>query len=80
MHTMTISPASEKLARTVARAHARNVLSACNIEVGADYYTLRSSQVSDLIAWADNDRYRKPANANGSRGRYYHDMLQRRAK
>lgn len=77
---ITFPPKSLALMHTVARAHSRNVLKSCGIEIGADYFTLRSSQVTALIAWADRDKYRKPKNANGSRCRYYHDMLQRRAK
>lgn len=77
---ITFSAKSIALARTTKRAHSRNVLEACGIEIGTDYFTLRSSQVTALIEWANRDKYRKPKNANGSRGRYYHDMLQRWTK
>lgn len=59
---------------------ARNILWACGVNVGEDFHTLPSSIVSDLLESADRYGYRKPRNANGSRGRYFHDMLQRRAK
>lgn len=62
------------------RLDARMVLKACHIKVGQDFHTLASWQVDALLEHADRDRYRKPKNANGSRGRYYHDMLQRRAQ
>lgn len=59
---------------------ARAVLRNCAIEFGADFHTLRAIQVDSLLAWADQCRYRKPKAANGSRARYFHDMLQRRAR
>ena len=62
-----------------ARDHARNVLRACGVPLGADFHTLGSTTVEALLEHADRDRYRKPRHANGSRGRYYHAMLQRRA-
>lgn len=52
----------------------------CNIRVGADFHTLSTSQVDKLLAEADRVKYQKPANANGSRARYFHDLLQRRAR
>lgn len=59
--------------------HSRAVLAACNIPLGTDFHTLSSSKVECLLSWANHDKYRQPKNANGSRARYYHDMLQRRA-
>lgn len=63
-----------------ARNHARAVLAAAGVRLGQDFHTLSSSQVDTLLAEADREHYRKPKSANGSRGRYYHDLLQRRAK
>lgn len=62
------------------RAAARAILSRCNVPVGANFFVLTNAQVVDLLAEADIAKYRKPANANGSRGRYYHDKLQREAQ
>lgn len=59
---------------------AREILQSCGVPVGADYYTLSSSQVDAIVAAADRVKYRKPRDANGSRGRYYHERLQRRAQ
>lgn len=59
--------------------NARETLKACNISLGADFHRLSSSQVEALLAEADRVKYRKPRSANGSRGRYFHDLLQRRA-
>ena len=47
------------------------------IRPGTDFHTLSSSQVTDLLLAADLFKYRKPKNANGSRGRYFHAYLQR---
>jgi hypothetical protein len=60
--------------------NARAILARCEVQTGADFYTLRASQVDALLAEADAMRYRKPKHANGSRGRYFHAMLQRRAQ
>lgn len=60
--------------------NARIVLQACNVAIGEDFDTLRSSQIDLLLEEADRVRYRKPRNANGSRGRYFHALLQRRAR
>lgn len=59
---------------------ARITLENMNIAVGQDFHTLRSEQVDALLAEADRVRYQKPAHANGSRARYFHDRLQREAR
>lgn len=58
---------------------AREILRACNIDPTGDqdFYTLRASQVDALLEHADRERYQKPRDANGSRGRYYYARLQR---
>lgn len=63
-----------------ARQNALAVLANAGIAVGQDFHTLRSAQVDALLAEADRVRYQKPANANGSRARYFHDRLQRHAR
>ncbi len=62
------------------RTHARAILDALKIHVGQNFFTLSNSQVCGLIEAADFARYQKPANANGSRARYFHDRLQRQAR
>lgn len=62
------------------RLHARETLQACGVPVGADFHALQSSQVDKLLSEATRARYRKPRNANGSTARYFHDLLQRRAR
>lgn len=59
---------------------ARETLKSLKIGLGQDFHTLRSSQVDGLLEEADRVRYQKPKNANGSRARYFHDLLQRQAK
>jgi hypothetical protein len=63
-----------------ARSNAREVLRGARIALGQDYHTLSSEQVDSILVEADRVKYRKPPNANGSRGRYFHDLLQRRAR
>lgn len=56
----------------------RAILKACGVPIGADFFTLSSSQVCALLEYAKG--YRKPKNANGSKGRYWHAKLQREAQ
>lgn len=62
------------------RDEARDMLAACKVELGADFHRLSTEQVEAVLAQADRATYRKPKHASGSRGRYFHDLLQRRAK
>jgi len=64
---MTLSPAGARAILRLAKAEDQ------------DFHTLSSAQVDVLIQEADRLRYRKPKNANGSRGRYFHAMLERKA-
>ena len=61
------------------RYEARNILAACGVPLGANFHVLPAATVDLLLGHADARRYRKPRNANGSRGRYWHAYLQRRA-
>jgi len=67
-----------------ARAHLKSdacvILRELGIPRGEDFHVLRSSKVGELLEVADQYKYRKPKNANGSRGRYFHDYLQRACK
>jgi hypothetical protein len=62
------------------RAHALFILHSLNIALGQDFHTLNASNVIDILEFADKAKYRKPKNANGSRARYYFNLLQRRAR
>jgi hypothetical protein len=44
-----------------------------------DYRELSPDQAKRLLIYADQYRYPKPSNAAGSRGRYWHAYLLRRA-
>ena len=59
---------------------AREMLARCRVQLGADFFTLSTTQVMDLLIEAVRQKYHKPKNANGSRGRYFHARLQRRAQ
>ena len=61
------------------REQATNILRLCGIKPDTDFHALASIHVDFLIHAANNLRYRKPRNANGSRARYFHAYLQRRA-
>jgi hypothetical protein len=67
---------------------AREILEACEIEVGADFQALSTSQIAALQVYADQHRlkkygptakHRRPPNGNSSLLLYFHDLLQRRA-
>jgi hypothetical protein len=64
----------------MARIHAldaMDILDACAIPRGVDFFTLRNAQVLDLLNYADMRGYRAPRHANGSRARYFHAYLER---
>lgn len=44
----------------------------------ADFHTLSSAQVNVIIQAADFCKYKKPANVNGSRARYFYAAFQRK--
>jgi hypothetical protein len=58
-------------------SEARLILARCKIPLGADYHVLSYGTKDDLVIEARTYGYRKPKNANGSTGRYFHDYLQR---
>jgi hypothetical protein len=59
------------------RTHAQAILVECGA-VG-DFHALPAATVDALLEHADSLKYRKPKHANGSRGRYFHAYLTRRA-
>jgi hypothetical protein len=48
-----------------------------HIPLGQDFCTLRASEVERVLDAADLVKYRRPKNANGSRGRYFYAALTR---
>lgn len=59
-----------------ARALARRF----SIPLDRDFHALDTSNVESIILAADSVKYRRPANANGSRARYFHAYLVRAAR
>ena len=64
-------------ASKINKATAIEILNFARTNGKDDFHTLNSSQVSVLLEFADEFKYRKPKNANGSRGRYFHAYLVR---
>lgn len=63
-----------------ARQNAQAVLAAINAAIGQDFHTLTTSQIELVLEEADRVRYQRPRNANGSRARYFYQLLQRQAQ
>lgn len=63
-----------------AAVDAKSTLERLGIPLGEDFHALTRAQVDALLDEAKRRRYRRPDHANGSRARYFHDMMQRRAK
>jgi hypothetical protein len=62
------------------RRNALQVLRSINARPDQDFHTLSASQIEALLIEADRQRYQKPKNANGSRGRYFYALIQRQAR
>lgn len=61
-------------------AKAQNALQVLrSIGAAPSHHTLNPAQVDQLLDEARRVRYQKPKNANGSRGRYFYQKLQREA-
>lgn len=59
---------------------AREILARCHVARDANFHALDAGTVESLLEFADLYKYRKPKNANGSRGRYWTAYLQRVAR
>ncbi len=70
---------TERPDRDQQRWTAQNVLARCGVPIGAAFHALYSDQVAALLREAKAMHYRQTKNANGSRARYFHDLMQRRA-
>lgn len=62
------------------KSNATGLASQFHIPLGRDWFTLNNSEVCNVIEAADHVKYRKPKNANGSRGRYFYARLNRAAR
>lgn len=56
---------------------ARAICSTFGIDPKQDFHAMPSGMVDAAIRAADASKYRKPKNANGSRGRYFCAYLRR---
>ena len=65
------------MARRMTRSNACSLLFTLDIRPDADFHQLSSGKVDDLLKAADQYGYRKPKNANGSRGRYFFQYVKR---
>jgi hypothetical protein len=61
------------------RETAADILQRCKCAKGVQFHALDSDAVAALLREADVVKYRRPANANGSRARYFHAYLIRTA-
>lgn len=59
---------------------ARHLATRYSLDLTKDFFTLSASEVGRVLEAADFRRYRKPKQANGSRGRYFFAALQRAAR
>jgi hypothetical protein len=58
---------------------ARELAARYHVPLDRDFHTFGTVTVTNIITAANAARYRKPANANGSRARYFHAYLVRAA-
>jgi hypothetical protein len=61
------------------REDARSIAAKWRIPLDRDFHALNSATVESILGAADERRYRKPANANGSRARCFFQYLSRAA-
>lgn len=61
------------------RSDALSILTRCRIEVGADFFTLSSTQLEALLEVAHERHYSKPPQAPGSTARHFYAYVDRRA-
>ncbi len=60
--------------------HARSLATQFHLDLSKDFFTLSTCEVSRVLDAADWVKYRRPKQANGSRGRYFFCKLQRDAR
>lgn len=58
---------------------ARRIMATIGCKLSADFHTLNSAQVDQVLIAARQYGYRKPRNANGSKARYFFQFVQRTA-
>jgi len=60
--------------------NATDIAARHHLDLSKDFHALSSSEVERVLAAANEVKYRRPANANGSRARYFFAFLKRSAK
>lgn len=70
----------EDLDEAMTPEKAAGILKAIGISHGTDFFELPSHKVSELLQHAKKHGYKRPTNANGSKARYFHAMLRRKAE
>lgn len=58
---------------------ARSIATTYHLDLSKDFFTLSVEEVGRVLDAANLCKYRKPKQANGSRGRYFFRYLQRAA-
>lgn len=66
--------------RQMSHIEAVDIAARVGVSIDADFFTFSRSQVEALLIKADNRRYQKPKNANGSRGLTFWAYVQRRTR
>lgn len=61
----------------ISHAEATAILDRADVNPRADFFELSGAEVGELLKAAKRRGYRQPANANGSRARYFFAALQR---
>ncbi len=61
------------------QAEALDLVRRYHVRIDRDFHALGTAEVANVINAANAWGYRKPRNANGSRGRYFHAYLRRAA-
>lgn len=64
----------------MSRSEALEIFQRAKVDPAANFFSLRSSEVHDLLIEANARHYRAPKNAPGSRSRMFHGYLQRALK
>lgn len=59
------------------KSESRAICSAFGIDPNQDWHQMPSAMKEAVLKAADSRKYRKPKNANGSRGRYFSEYLRR---
>lgn len=68
------------MSKRLDRQAALNLATCYRFPLSKDWHALSTDEQDGVLAAADAHGYRKPRNANGSRGRYFHGYVRRAAE